>query len=106
MKINSRRTVGEGVLFTPFLYVKNHLPGGYVAPVLMNRIMSNDCILSRKNCTRVSCLTANEKAVLKSRDSRGQKGLIEEQEQRKTKGEWLHGDIAQPNEQNLKERFM
>jgi hypothetical protein len=30
-------------------------------------------------------LTANEKAVLKSRESHGQKGLIEEQEQRKNK---------------------
>ena len=25
-----------------------------------------DCVLSRKSCTQVSCLTANEKAVLKS----------------------------------------
>ncbi|KAJ6609136.1 hypothetical protein B0H10DRAFT_2300698, partial [Mycena sp. CBHHK59/15] len=33
---------------------------------------------------QVSCLTENEKAVLKSRESR-QKGLIEEQEQRKNK---------------------
>jgi hypothetical protein len=31
MEINLRRKVGEGVLFTPFLYVKN-MPGGYVAP--------------------------------------------------------------------------
>jgi hypothetical protein len=29
-----------------------------------------DCVLSRKSCARVSCLTANEKAVLKSRESR------------------------------------
>jgi hypothetical protein len=32
MEIGSRRKVGEEALSTLFLYVKNHLPGGYVAP--------------------------------------------------------------------------
>jgi hypothetical protein len=41
-------------------------------------------VLSTKSCAQVSCLTANEKAVLKSGESRGRKGLIEE-EQRKNK---------------------
>jgi hypothetical protein len=42
-------------------------------------------------------LVANEKAVLKSGDSQGQKGLIREQEETKNKGEWLQGDLAQLN---------
>jgi hypothetical protein len=53
---------------------------------LMNKIMSNiDCVLSRTSCVVVSCLTTNEKAVLKSRESRRQKGLVKKQEQRNNK---------------------
>jgi hypothetical protein len=49
---------------------------------------SSDCDPLRpveKSCAQVSCLTANEKGLFKSGESRGQKELIEEQEQRKNK---------------------
>jgi hypothetical protein len=60
--------------------------------------------MSRKGSTQVSCCITNETPVLRSAGSEAQKGLVEEQERRKTKGERLNGDTAQPNEQNLKER--
>jgi hypothetical protein len=69
--------------------------------------MSNDCDRLRpvkKNLrARVSCLTANKKAMLKSRESRGQKGLIEEQERRKNERRMVTWGYSTA-EKNLKER--
>jgi hypothetical protein len=48
-----------------------------------------------------------KRAVLRSKGSGAQKGLIKEQEQRKDKRRMVtHRDITQPNEQNLKERLI
>jgi hypothetical protein len=41
--------------------------------------------------------------VERAEDRRGQS---KRKSRGKTKGEWLHGDIAQPNEQNVKERLI
>jgi hypothetical protein len=43
------------------------------------------CGLSRKNFAMVSCFIGNEKAVLENTESPEQKGLAQENEQRKSK---------------------
>jgi hypothetical protein len=59
-----------------------------------------------KYCAQVTCSIVNEKGVFQSTESRSWKGIIQEEEQRKNKRRWIYGDIAQPNEQNLKERLI
>jgi hypothetical protein len=81
-----------------------------VAPRLHRCVVdSNDYgLLCMSRTARRSAVPAQMKrAVLRSKDSGAQKGLIKEQEQRKDKRRMVtHRDITQPNEQNLKERLI
>jgi hypothetical protein len=59
----------------------------------------------KKDCALVRWSLTNEKAASNSKESRGCKGLIQEQEQRKHKGEGIPG-VAQPSEESLKNGYL